>query len=76
MPALTLEAMSGSASIATVSVPHGMAADHWIEWIWARDDQTGTILGVRRLTHQDKPELMFEVPKGVKSITAFESCNL
>ena len=60
----------------TVVVPHDMAADHFIEFVWARCDATGKILKVVKLAPTDKPEITFEVPAGVVSITAFESCNL
>jgi desulfoferrodoxin (superoxide reductase-like protein) len=73
VPVLTI---SADRTAATVAVPHGMAADHWIQFIWARDDRTGRILGVAKLTAADKPEVTFDLPAGTQSITAFESCNL
>lgn len=59
----------------TVSVPHGMAADHFIEYIWAKNEAGEVLAGVK-LTADDKPELNLVVPAGIESITAFEACNL
>uniref|UniRef100_A0A7S2S515 Desulfoferrodoxin ferrous iron-binding domain-containing protein n=1 Tax=Rhizochromulina marina TaxID=1034831 RepID=A0A7S2S515_9STRA len=60
---------------ATVTVPHGMAGDHWIQFIWAKN-QEGEVIAAVKLTPEDQPTLAFDVPAGTASITAFESCNL
>mmetsp|Transcript_19044 Transcript_19044/g.28786 ORF Transcript_19044/g.28786 Transcript_19044/m.28786 type:complete len:112 (+) Transcript_19044:50-385(+) len=57
----------------TVSVPHGMADDHWINYIWCKTDDK--IIAITKLTPTDKPELVFDKPE-VKEIVAYESCNL
>ena len=59
----------------TVSMPHGMAADHFIEYIWAKN-AAGEVLAGVKLTADDKPELTFAVPAGTETITAFEACSL
>jgi superoxide reductase len=59
-----------------VSVPHGMAADHFIQYLWAKDSASGVVVAGVQLMPEDKPELTFAVPAGVGSITAFEACNL
>jgi len=60
---------------ATVSVPHGMADDHWIEYVWAKN-QDGVVIAVVKLTPTDSPSLTFDVPEGTTAITGLESCNL
>lgn len=61
----------------TVSVPHpSRTPAHWVEWVWARDDATGAVLAVKKLAPGDAPELTFDVPAGVATVTAFEACNL
>jgi len=59
----------------TVTVPHGMAAEHFIQYIWAKDSSSGDVIAGEELKPDDEPKLTFEVPSGTKSITAFESCN-
>mmetsp|Transcript_1908 Transcript_1908/g.2768 ORF Transcript_1908/g.2768 Transcript_1908/m.2768 type:complete len:115 (-) Transcript_1908:355-699(-) len=58
----------------TVSVPHGMADDHWIEYVWAKN-QDGAVIAVIKLTATDEPKLSFAVPEGTTSVTGFEACN-
>ena len=72
VPAVSPNAEDGTC---TVSVPHGMAADHFIEYIWAKN-AAGEVLASMKLTAEDKPELTFAVPEGVGSVTAFEACNM
>jgi superoxide reductase len=62
-------------SKATVTVGHGMEEAHWIQYIWAKDEG-GSMIGAVKLAHTDTPTLTLDVPAGVKSVTAFESCNL
>ena len=59
----------------TVTVPHGMAADHWIEYIWAKD-ASGAVLASVKLSPEDTPSLTFAVPAGAGAITGFEACNM
>jgi desulfoferrodoxin (superoxide reductase-like protein) len=59
-----------------VSVPHGMAADHFIQYLWAKDSASGVVVAGVQLMPENNPELTFAVPAGVGSITAFEACNL
>mmetsp|Transcript_3041 Transcript_3041/g.7845 ORF Transcript_3041/g.7845 Transcript_3041/m.7845 type:complete len:112 (+) Transcript_3041:50-385(+) len=58
----------------TVKVPHGMADDHWIEYIWVKAG--GDIVAIIKLTPTDTPELVFDKPAGVSEIVAYEKCNL
>jgi desulfoferrodoxin (superoxide reductase-like protein) len=61
----------------SVAVPHpSTTPEHWVEWVWARDDATGSVLAVKKFAPGEKPELTFEVPASVKTVTAFEACNL
>ena len=59
----------------TVTVAHGMAPEHFIEFIWAKD-QAGAVVAAVQLTAADAPALTFDLPAGCTSVTAFESCNL
>lgn len=59
----------------TVTVPHGMAADHFIQYIWAKDSSSGEVVAGVELKPDDEPKLTFEVPSGTGSIAAFEACN-
>ena len=52
-----------------------MAEDHWIEFVWAKD-QVGTVIAVVKLSATDSPTLSFDVPASATAITGFESCNL
>jgi desulfoferrodoxin-like iron-binding protein len=72
VPVVSAKAEDGAC---TVSVPHGMAADHFIEYIWAKN-AAGEVFASVKLTAEDKPELTFAVPEGVGSFTAFEACNM
>ena len=67
-----LEVENGKAKI---TVPHGMADEHWINYVWAKDG-AGKVIASVELKPTDTPTLEFDVPDGVSSITAFESCNL
>ena len=58
-----------------VSVPHGMAADHFIQYLWAKDSATGAVLAGVQLGPEDEPALSFQVPPGTASVTALEACN-
>jgi superoxide reductase len=51
-----------------------MDPDHWIEFLWAKD-QTGALVAGVNLASTDKPELTFDIPSGATAITAFEFCN-
>lgn len=58
-----------------VKVEHGMAAEHWIQFIWCRS-KAGKLLGAVKLKHTDKPELELKLPAGVDAVICYESCNL
>jgi len=58
----------------TVKVPHGMADDHWIEFVWVKAG--GDIIAIIKLTPTDTPVLVFDKPADVSEIVAYESCNL
>ena len=64
-----------SAVAVTVTVPHSMDAEHFIELIWAKD-QDGRVVAAKQLAPGDAPSLTFTAPAGTTSVTAFESCNL
>lgn len=57
-----------------MTVPHGMADDHWIEFIWAKN-QDGDFIAGAQLTPADKPELSFALPEGTTAVTGLEFCN-
>ena len=59
---------------ATATVNHSMAEDHWIQYLWAKD-QDGKVVAVKKLDPAEQPVLKFDVPKGATSLTAFEFCN-
>ena len=59
----------------TVTVPHGMEADHFIELIWVLDQDFKPVAAAR-LAPGMSPQLNFAPPKGTTAVTAFESCNL
>jgi len=63
--------------VATVTVPHGMDEDHFIELVWAKD-QTGAVVAAAEFKPGAavKAELKFALPTGATAITAYESCNL
>ena len=69
MPQVTIEGGK-----VTIVVPHGMAEDHFIEFVWAKN-QDGAVVAAVKLTCTDKPELSFDLPEGTSSIVGFESCN-
>ena len=70
VPQLTVE--DGKA---TITVPHGMDDDHFINFIWAKDAE-GKVVASAELKASDEPKLEFEVPEGCSVLTAYESCNL
>jgi desulfoferrodoxin (superoxide reductase-like protein) len=59
---------------ATVLVPHPMTDDHFIEYIWAKN-QDSVIIAAVKLRSNNTAELEFDVPRGTISITGFEACN-
>jgi len=76
------------ATAAAVSVPHGMAAEHWIDLVWARD-QDGKLLAAKQFprpgaggtgnggsTGGEAPSVTFALPLGTRTVTGFGSCNL
>jgi len=63
-----------------VSVPHGMAEDHFIAYLWAKDAVSGQMLAGAQLGSDDAPELVFDLPPsdGVKaraSVVGYAACN-
>jgi desulfoferrodoxin (superoxide reductase-like protein) len=68
--------VSADGSACTVTVPHGMAADHWIEYVWAKDSASGQVVAGAQLGPEDAPRLTFAVPQGGGAITGFQACNL
>lgn len=70
VPVLTIDGKQAS-----ITVPHGMDDDHYISHIWAKDE-AGKVVASAELKPSDEPKLEFEVPEGVTTLTAFESCNL
>jgi desulfoferrodoxin-like iron-binding protein len=67
-----VEVQDGSVSI---TVPHGMSEEHFIEYIWAKN-QDGDLIHAVKLTPADTPQTSFSAPDGTTSVTALESCNL
>jgi desulfoferrodoxin (superoxide reductase-like protein) len=59
---------------AKVMVPQPMNDEHFIEYIWAKD-QNNVIIGAVKLMHGDLAQLDFIIPIGVTSVTGFEACN-
>jgi desulfoferrodoxin (superoxide reductase-like protein) len=59
----------------TVTVPHAMAGDHWVEYLWLRDNRK-VVIGAVKLGPTDQPELVVSIPKGTIEVTAYEYCNL
>ncbi|KAG8467789.1 hypothetical protein KFE25_006841 [Diacronema lutheri] len=58
-----------------VEVAHEMKDEHFIEYIWAKNSEDGSMLGACKLSPSDQPILHVDVPDGVKSVVAFEMCN-
>jgi superoxide reductase len=52
---------------------HPMTEEHYIQWIVI---QTSKGYKVAKLTHNDKPEVEFELQDDEKLIAAYEYCNL
>jgi len=53
----------------------GMADDHFIEYVWAKDSASGATVAAVKLTATDSPSLSFALPAGCAAITGFEWCN-
>ena len=64
----------------TVSVPHVMDAQkpHFIEYMWLRDKETGTIVAVKSFeaTDPSPPTLISKAPVMGKTVVPFIYCNL
>lgn len=60
---------------AKIVVPHPISDDHYIELIWAKDQNNKIIAAVELTTLTSLVELEFDVPNGTTMITAYESCN-
>jgi desulfoferrodoxin (superoxide reductase-like protein) len=62
-----------------ISVSHGMFEDHFIEYIYAKDASSGSIVAAIKLALQDaktlKPSITFVLPKDIRSIVPFAFCN-
>jgi len=52
-----------------------MSADHYIKYIWAKEDNARVIAAIR-LSHMDSPKLQFTLPEGCDRITAYEWCTI
>ena len=57
-----------------VAVPHAMATDHFVEYLWAKDRASGEVVAGVQLGPEELPELLFEVAAGSR-IVAFAACN-
>jgi len=61
-------------------VPHGVDLGHYIDFIWAKN-QNGAIIATKRIGKVPRnmakaPVFTFAIPDGTTSITAFSSCNI
>ena len=54
------------------SVPHPMAEDHWIEWVYLYTDRGGQR---RRFKPGEAPEATFHIEKGEKVLEVYAYCN-
>jgi desulfoferrodoxin (superoxide reductase-like protein) len=83
MPKVTLS----SHGHVTITVPHGMQRDHYVEAVWARDAKTGKVLAATKLhpsdadhgrPDADEARLNFALPPGggTTHVVAYASCNL
>lgn len=62
---------------ATVTVNgHGMEEAHWMDYIYAKDADSGALIGAVKLAYTDAPHATFPVPAGTKNVMGFNSCNL
>mmetsp|Transcript_26166 Transcript_26166/g.40793 ORF Transcript_26166/g.40793 Transcript_26166/m.40793 type:complete len:115 (-) Transcript_26166:98-442(-) len=57
----------------TATVPHGMAAEHWIQYIWAKVGDE--IVAVKKLEHTDEPKFTFDKPAGAE-LVVYQRCTL
>jgi desulfoferrodoxin (superoxide reductase-like protein) len=62
---------------ATVTVNgHGMEEAHWMDYIYAKDSESGALIGAVKLAYTDAPHATFDIPAGTKKVVGFNSCNL
>jgi desulfoferrodoxin (superoxide reductase-like protein) len=62
---------------ATVTVNgHGMEEAHWMDYIYAKDSDSGALIGAVKLAYMDAPHATFAIPAGTKKVVGFNSCNL
>jgi superoxide reductase len=54
------------------SVPHPMAEDHYIEWVYLYTDKGGQR---RRFNPGEAPEAIFHIEKGEKVVEVYAYCN-
>ena len=59
----------------TVSSGHRMESDHWIDYLYAKDEK-GALIGAVKLAYTDAPTATFRIPPGTKNVTGFNSCKL
>lgn len=75
VPLVSLVGGSGDGTThVEITVPHGSNAEHYIEWIWAKDERGG-IIAVIKLSPGETPILKFTAPENCTEVTAFEACN-
>mmetsp|Transcript_29100 Transcript_29100/g.65132 ORF Transcript_29100/g.65132 Transcript_29100/m.65132 type:complete len:542 (+) Transcript_29100:41-1666(+) len=61
----------------TVTMGHGMDADHFIQYIWAKNQAGEVIAGIKLSPGEGtKAELKFSIPEGTTTVSAYEACNL
>ena len=62
---------------ATVTVNgHGMEEAHWMDYIYAKDADSGALIGAVKLAYTDPTHATFPVPAGTKNVAGYNSCNL
>lgn len=62
---------------ATVTVNgHGMEEAHWMDYLYAKDADTGALIGAVKLAYTDATHATFAVPAGTKNVAGYNSCNL
>lgn len=60
----------------TVVTNHGMSEEHYITTIYVRD-QKGFVVGLKEFSPTDaEAKVIFPLPKGTTSVTAYSNCNL
>ena len=80
-PYITLseDGTSGSVVVGTEEVYHPMDGEkpHWVTVIYITDEND-TIIAMKNLDPNDvdKAEMTFDIPEGVKEVSAWEFCNL